>query len=522
MTRSLGTQAAPRYGERIHTAASSAYPVIFVDGAGLPIIPLTLWYHVRGKQGPDTTLQTYTACLLPVVRFLAEQGIAWNSRPDRLRAAFLSYFIERLKCQIHPHLAPDGTLDHTRLVATGQSPLAASSIRVLCAALRDFYSVLISAQYYGYANPMTSEARTAFNAAYKAGITNQGAPDIAGIRSEERAHGVRQQSALLSHGSAGSWQPDPLRMRDTVLAGIQRGLDDMASYLPEALRRLSFPLHATWRFQDQRRMAIVLRDRAVLRLLQYTGARVHEIVGMTVGGYRACGQEGWAKLMNKGGAGLEIKVITFASTPAQQALTTYLRYGRPWLDPQQALQLRDVEDTAPIFLTRLGTAYTTKAFEAQWHQLSADLGDNRAISFTPHDIRHWFVTRFLLRAKAECQRKGTSYVDAKALFSQVMAWTNPRTIETYDHSLDQVEGWAEIVAFQHDLQQVSLTPVPSSHELVATGIVNSAAVSLPRTIPTMQETDGGEEGLTGEELAWLDAQEYDTIPGEVQQHDRNS
>ncbi len=32
-----------------------------------------------------------------------------------------------------------------------------------------------------------------------------------------------------------------------------------------------------------------------------------------------------------------------------------------------------------------------------------------------------------------------------------MAWSNPHTIDTYDHSLDQMAGWAEVAGFQREI-----------------------------------------------------------------------
>ena len=70
---------------RIHGSAAAPYSTIFVDADGLPVIPLTTWYHLRGKQGPATTRQTYASCLLPIMVYLITKGVAWNSHPEQLR-----------------------------------------------------------------------------------------------------------------------------------------------------------------------------------------------------------------------------------------------------------------------------------------------------------------------------------------------------------------------------------------------------------------------------------------------------
>jgi hypothetical protein len=72
---------------RVHDASAAAGEVIFVDVRGLPVVPLTAWYRLRGSRGPDTTRQTYASMLMPVLMDLAERGIAWNAPPDRLMLA---------------------------------------------------------------------------------------------------------------------------------------------------------------------------------------------------------------------------------------------------------------------------------------------------------------------------------------------------------------------------------------------------------------------------------------------------
>ena len=70
---------------------------------------------------------------------------------------------------------------------------------------------------------------------------------------------------------------------------------------------------------------VSLREKAVLHLLQSTGARIHEVALMTVGGYQNEGIAGQAQVVNKGSYGREVKMIYFAHNPCvQEALNAYL------------------------------------------------------------------------------------------------------------------------------------------------------------------------------------------------------
>jgi hypothetical protein len=124
------------------------------------------------------------------------------------------------------------------------------------------------------------------------------------------------------------------------------------------------------------------------------------------------------------------------------------------------------------------------------------------IRFTPHDIRHWFVTRYLLSAKARCARDGTSYADAKALFTRVMAWAHAQTVETYDHSLELVDGWAQLAAFQQELASARMEDLGAQPGLLRDMPVRPQTPASGGTL-RLEDVNGAQE-LTADELAWLD------------------
>ena len=98
------------------------------------------------------------------------------------------------------------------------------------------------------------------------------------------------------------WQPEVRR----ELADVREGMHNVLDALMDS---------------DQ----VSPREKAVLALLQNTGARLHEVVLMSVGGYRNKGIAGQAQVVNKGSMGRETKTIYFAHNPkVEQALMTYL------------------------------------------------------------------------------------------------------------------------------------------------------------------------------------------------------
>jgi site-specific recombinase XerD len=185
------------------------------------------------------------------------------------------------------------------------------------------------------------------------------------------------------------------------------------------------------------------REKAVLELLQNTGARLHEVILMTVGGYRNQGVAGQAQVVNKGSSGREIKTIYFGHNPkVEQALTTYIKQVRPLHDPKARAKLSDLPDQEPLFLTERKTAYSLKSFYWHWYRHYAPLQSLCPVRFSPHDLRHLFISEFLIKLRLACGA-GTEHFDAEqyqrereAFGSLVMGWRSCRTIDIYDHTRD--------------------------------------------------------------------------------------
>jgi len=85
--------------------------------------------------------------------------------------------------------------------------------------------------------------------------------------------------------------------------------------------------------------------------------------------------------------------------------------------------------------------------------------------FSPHDIRHLFITEFLILLRETCGA-GTDHFDAErygrereAFGSTIMGWRSAHTIDIYDHSRDTEQTLQVLAKMQHQLAQRSyLTP----------------------------------------------------------------
>ncbi len=246
------------------------------------------------------------------------------------------------------------------------------------------------------------------------------------------------------------------------------------------------------------------REKIVLELLRNTGARLHEIVLLTVGGYRNEGIAGQAQVVSKGSLGREIKTIYFAHNPhVMLNLARYLESIRPGFDPKGRTRLAEVDNTEPLLLTERGTAYSVKCFYHHWYKHYPRFHALCPVLFSPHDLRHLFISEFLIMLREACGA-GTDHFDAEryqrereAFGSTIMGWRSTHTIDVYDHSRDGEQTLHVLAIMQHQLAERHYLPEPQT--------------KLPLT-----QT----KGSSGEETIWLhDAETLAWIKKMNQQHE---
>jgi len=196
--------------------------------------------------------------LLPFFGYLLAHGLVWNSDPEQMHRHIRAFLRDEVVCQI----SRDITLDGYLVELTGNSPVSQSSLRVLLAAIRDFYAVMAEAGLYPFPNPMCSPLLQRWKQERIKHIENAGAPDHAGIRGETWTETHQQPTAFFRQRRGKPWHPDSALTSEQIQRQLHADLDWMIQHIPTQ------------------------RDRLVLLLLRYTGARLHEILGLTAGGYR--------------------------------------------------------------------------------------------------------------------------------------------------------------------------------------------------------------------------------------------
>jgi integrase len=408
------------------------YERLVFDAEGQLIAPLNEWYRLMLGVGAARTRDTYLAVLRPWFGFLDEHGFEWNAQPEAVRE-YTRLFLVEAGCALQR-----GRVDGWFIQATNRSPISSNGLHLLIAALRSFYSVMRQGVFdsgdqhfhplYAYENPMYSPVLVAWRAEHRKWIRNAGAPDHAGIRPESRADSARQPVGFFQVKRRPLEPPvarDADATRLAILAGVRYMIDHAA-----------------------------LREAVILRMLLESGARVSEVLALTAGGLRRAqnpqiGIDVAALVRNKGER-TESKAI-WCSAETREQLWRYITRERSKLDPQHRARLEDLDDPAPIFLSRrrrqlgysgFGTIFKRLLAKAQRHFCTVH-GDPDAVrlvlpEITPHTIRHLHTTfrvkkvRELFATPAERERALEALVDD-------LGWRSAEMLKTYDHAITKAE-----------------------------------------------------------------------------------
>jgi hypothetical protein len=333
------------------------------------------------------TAMNYLRAILLFLTFLWESSpsLRYTEPAEIIRNRVRDYLRDRLGCVVRPHRNGNFTV---KAVTT-------PSARLFLTALRRFYFCAALKRWYSQANPLEWSAKLMPGRNFeprmpaKSGLT---------LPRERKGRCPDTYFCIVS----GNWRPQVI--------------DDPEETLPGRL----LP-HFTQ-----------LRDRLVARILFESGARISEVLSLTLGDWRKLGLRTRTLATDKGAHGERVKEIWW-STDMAQLLRNYINQERRYCD-RAGQSLDDLPDSAPLFLTVRGDRYTYDTFYAHWQQAC----DRAKIKITPHQVRHWYVTRALRRIDASDLTPGKREAYRQALIAY-LGWHSPETIKTYDHHLRQLD-----------------------------------------------------------------------------------
>lgn len=395
----------------------SKYEVLVFDADYKPFQPLTVFYDDQKKRLATSTLKGYLNALIPFFTWLDTysnyQGkrVKWDSEVDAVRHAVDMYLKEELHCNV---IIKD---TYSTVQKTGKSP---SSFHQFISSIKAFYTTMIRKKAYPYnTNPL---------------IDLQ-----AKVKEEWEQTGEREGKPRLP-AIAGTEEPlkgSHRRWTDSYFKIINE------EWVPVVIADRDLPYQV---YQIGKRMGWNLRETVIVRLLFETGARISEIVGLTIGDYRERQDKLEAKVIDKGSRKVRRKWIRF-SDDTLILLKRYVNTERKKIDPL-GLTFDQIPDTAPLFLTQRNTPLTRNAWYVHWNKAMKQAG----LSLNPHKARHWFVTNRMRIIKETAQNEGEL---AKKMAELVvyMAWrSGEEMLNVYEHFFTVEEAVKSMDVFHENMK----------------------------------------------------------------------
>src|SRR6266566_3497988 len=437
----------------------SRYDAIVVDGSGMPHQPLTIFYHEIQPYVADGTARTYLSSLLPYFEYLTtnswreHRADQWDSEPEAVRQCVRDYLVEQMHCKARPK-------DLYQLIQlSAKSP---STVQVFLSALKQFYHVARRLKWYSYPHPLIDSVSHLLQE----------------IKAEEqRAAGVRPRMPQQS----GVEEPMRQFTSDNYFKLVQ------GQWVPQPIDDPDLHLQLRQGFTQAR---FCLRDQIVVRMAYEAGARIREILRLTVGDWRKRGakQEAWA--FSKGSHGRRVKVIRW-SAETSRMLLAYVNTERITFD-RDYHRLDTLNDGDPLFLSSRGNPYDYDSFKKHWYKLCNVL----KIDLNIHALRHWFVTQEM-RLICETAKEPGDIERGKEDLVRYMAWRSPDTLKSYEHYFDEIRH-AELQDrlhtrwYEENRQYAQTTTSPSSFTQFSPA---SSPASGSTETPMLTDQDQGWDSL---------------------------
>lgn len=369
----------------------SSFPLVVVDGTGRPHLPLTTYYYRLQQQLSDGAARTYLNSVLPYFTYLTtdewrqHRGDQWNSPPDAVQESIRDYLVYRLGCKVQPKST------YAFVTLTVQSP---STVRLFLAALKQFYVIMSREGWYTSTNPLLDAAsRLMHELEREEDRGRHRMPQVSGVEKPFTSSPSENFFRLAKD----PWDVTPVddpTLGKTLVEGFAKA-------------------------------GLCLRDQIVVRMALESGARISEILQLTVGDWRALGCNQEVRACSKGSRGRRVKKLRFSSTTARM-LRQYLNTDRAALD-LELRRLNQLDDRDPLFLSQRRKPYGYEAFKPHWKKLCQAVH----ITLNIHAMRHWYTT-MAMRMIMEESTSSAEVVLRKEELVRYMAWRNPETLKTYE------------------------------------------------------------------------------------------
>ncbi len=396
--------------------ASHGHPYLVFDCQGELHLPLIVFAKEALTRLAPSSVQKYLTNILPWFTWLdtdpwqLRAHHCWTDPPEVLRDVLREYLVSKLQCRVKPHQEGGEWLETTEE--------AVNAVRLLLAGLKLFYRIAKAHSYYQYTNPLIGSFTETVEAAREHlvrdddGTMRPKLPDSSGVDAPRREGRLTDSYFLLKE----KWIPQVVT--DTELP--QKILEGGRSAAEQG---------KDWG----------LREECLVCLLFETGARISEIMALTLGDWNRRGLKDTAWARNKGSRKRRAKYVRF-SEQTIKLLKKYFDTERKAIDAHhytldeyvRLAEQRLVDlDTIPLFLSQHGTPWTVASFRAHYWKKACAAAK---IDADPHQARHWYVTQSLIQIHEQARKGETTVERGKEELIAYMHWrAGEKTLKAYNH-----------------------------------------------------------------------------------------
>ncbi|EJV56783.1 tyrosine-type recombinase/integrase [Bacillus cereus] len=387
------------YHLRCPKGIQSRYKLLVFEPNNKVFLPLTDFYDDASRKISESTALSYLQCLLPFFTWLDKysnyQGkhVQWSDYPEAIRIAAEDYLMDEMACKVREK-------DSFRFV--NRSKKSPNTVHRFLSALKSFYKSLITLRQYGYPNPLIDSHAILDDYKTNTEGVRKNKPRMPAEAGTESPIVHRRLTDSYFKLINEEWQPeiidDPLLYHKVKQAGNQ----------------------VNWS----------LREKVIVRMLFETGARVSEVIELTIGDYRSRKSFEEVSTFNKGSHGRRAKFLRFSKNTTK-LLFQYINQERKKFD-HLGRNFDSLPNDAPMFLTERGTPFSYQAWYPHWNKVMKMMD----MKLNPHKTRHWYVTTSM-REIYNVSKTNAEIKQRKDELIKYMKWKQKDTIEVYEHHFDE-------------------------------------------------------------------------------------
>jgi len=403
--------------------ATHEHPFLVFDCQGNLHLPLTVFAKEAQARLALSSIKKYLVQILAFFRWLetdswqVQANHRWTDEPAILRDVIREYLVSRLQCRMKSRR------DGGEWIESREESL--NSVRHLLSGLKLFYRIAKAQNYYQYTNPLAGsflEPLTAADAQLTRdtdGSLRPKMPDQSGVDVPHRSGRLTDCYFILLD----KWVPQ-------VVTDVT---------LPNTIRRGGQLLNEQGLAQGKRGTAWGLREECAVSLLFETGARVSEILALTLDDWNSRGLKDTAWARNKGSRKRYAKYVRF-SQQTIKLLTRYFNTERRTVDPHhytlddylRLAQQQEVDlKTVPLLLSQRGTPWTVESFRANYWKKACAAAK---VDMDLHQCRHWYVNQALIEIHEQARKGKTTVERGEEELIAYMHWrSGEKVLKAYNH-----------------------------------------------------------------------------------------